>query len=58
LPATRTRDPFLERVELPTKAMVPPHTHPKTENTTVLAGSFGIGEGTVADRSKLGRNWP
>jgi quercetin dioxygenase-like cupin family protein len=43
--------PYVERVKLPPNAAVPPHTHPDTENITVLAGAFGIGEGKVADKS-------
>ena len=46
------RGPYVERVKLPPNAAVPPHTHPDTENITVLSGSFGIGEGKVADQSK------
>jgi len=46
------RGPYVQRVKLPPNAMVPPHTHPDAENITVLAGSFGIGEGTVVDKSK------
>lgn len=44
--------PYVERVKLPPGATVPPHTHPDDENITVLSGSFGIGEGKVADQSK------
>ena len=44
--------PYVERVKLPPNAMVPPHTHPDNENITVLSGSFGIGEGEVADKAK------
>ena len=46
------KGPYVERVKLPANALVPPHTHPDTENITVLEGSFGIGEGTVADKAK------
>ena len=46
------KGPYVERVKLPPNAAVPPHTHPDTENITVLSGSFGIGEGGVADKSK------
>jgi quercetin dioxygenase-like cupin family protein len=46
------KGPYVERVKLPPNAAVPPHTHPDTENITVLSGSFGIGEGKVADQSK------
>jgi quercetin dioxygenase-like cupin family protein len=43
--------PYVERVRLLPNAAVPPHTHPDVENITVLSGSFGIGEGRVADKS-------
>jgi quercetin dioxygenase-like cupin family protein len=46
------KGPYVERVKLPPNAVVPPHTHPDTENITVLEGSFGIGEGAVAEKSK------
>lgn len=44
--------PYVERVKLPPNAMVPAHTHPDAENLTVISGSFGIGHGAVADKSK------
>jgi quercetin dioxygenase-like cupin family protein len=44
--------PYVERVKLPPNAMVPPHMHPDIENITVISGSFGIGQGEVADKSK------
>ena len=44
--------PYVERIKVPPNASVPPHSHPDTENITVLAGSFGIGEGTKFDKSK------
>jgi quercetin dioxygenase-like cupin family protein len=43
---------YVQRVKLPPNAMIPPHTHPDDENITVVSGSFGIGEGEVADRAK------
>ena len=44
--------PYVERIKIPPNATVPPHSHPDTENITVLAGSFGIGEGSKFDKSK------
>jgi len=44
--------PYVQRIKIPPKASVPPHSHPDTENITVLAGSVGIGEGATADQSK------
>ena len=34
--------PYVERIKVPPNASVPPHSHPDTENITVLAGTFGI----------------
>jgi quercetin dioxygenase-like cupin family protein len=44
--------PYVERIKVPANAKVPPHSHPDTENITVLTGSFGIGEGDQFDKSK------
>ena len=44
--------PYVQRVKLPPNAAVPPRAHPDGENITVLSGSFGIGEGEVADQAK------
>jgi anti-sigma factor ChrR (cupin superfamily) len=44
--------PYVERIKVPPNVSVPPHSHPDTENITVLVGSFGIGEGTKFDKSK------
>ncbi len=33
--------PYVERIKIPPNAAVPPHSHPDTENITVLAGTFG-----------------
>lgn len=44
--------PYVQRVKIPANALVPLHTHPDTENITVLTGSFGIGPGDKADKSK------
>ena len=44
--------PYVERLKVPPNATVPPHSHPDTENITVLAGSFGIGEGDKFDKAK------
>jgi quercetin dioxygenase-like cupin family protein len=46
------KGPYVERVKLPPNAAIPPHSHPDDENITVLSGSFGIGEGAVADHAK------
>ena len=44
--------PYVERIKIPPNASIPPHSHPDTENITVLGGSFGIGTGTKVDKSK------
>jgi quercetin dioxygenase-like cupin family protein len=44
--------PYVQRIKIPPNALVPPHSHPDTENITVLAGTFGIGEGPKADKTK------
>jgi len=43
---------YVERIKIPPNAKVPPHSHPDTENITVLAGTFGIGTGEKFDKSK------
>lgn len=37
--------PFVFRVKAPDGYRIPPHTHPKTERVTVIAGQFNIGMG-------------
>jgi quercetin dioxygenase-like cupin family protein len=44
--------PYVERIKVPANAAIPAHSHPDTENITVLAGSFGIGTGDKVDKSK------
>jgi quercetin dioxygenase-like cupin family protein len=44
--------PYVQRIKVPPNGMVPPHSHPDTENVTVLAGTLGIGEGPKFDKSK------
>ncbi len=41
--------PFVFRVKLPDGYRVPPHTHPKTERITVIAGTFNVGMGKTFD---------
>lgn len=43
--------PFVFRLKLPDRYRVPPHTHPKTERITVLAGTFHVGMGDTFDES-------
>ena len=42
-------EPFVFRVKLPDGYRIPPHTHPKTERVTVIAGMFNIGMGEKFD---------
>jgi hypothetical protein len=44
--------PFVFRVKAPDGYQIPPHTHPKTERVTVIAGQFNIGMGEKFDKSK------
>ena len=41
--------PFVFRVKMPDGYRIPPHTHPKTERVTVIAGTFNIGMGAKFD---------
>jgi hypothetical protein len=41
--------PFVFRVKAPDGYRIPPHTHPKTERVTVIAGTFHIGMGERFD---------
>ncbi|HKX11020.1 MAG TPA: cupin domain-containing protein [Stellaceae bacterium] len=40
------------RVKIPPNAAFPAHKHPDVETITVISGSFGIGQGDSADKSK------
>ena len=39
-------EPFTVRLRFPSGYKIPPHTHPTTENVTVLTGTFLAGMGT------------
>ena len=41
--------PFVFRIKVPDGYRVPPHTHPKTERVTVIAGQLNIGMGEKFD---------
>jgi quercetin dioxygenase-like cupin family protein len=43
--------PFVVRVKLPDGYHVPPHTHPRAERLTVVAGTFHIAMGEKLDRA-------
>ena len=44
---------FVLRLKLPKGYVIPPHMHPKPEIVTVLSGTFQIGMGDTADKSKV-----
>lgn len=44
--------PFVFRVKVPDGYRIPPHTHPKRERVTVIAGSFNLGMGDKFDATK------
>lgn len=46
-------EPFTVRLRLPNGYKLPPHTHPTTENVTVLAGTFLAGSGTQFVESQM-----
>ena len=43
--------PFVFRVKVPDGYTVPPHTHPKAERVTVIAGTFHIAMGEKLDKT-------
>jgi quercetin dioxygenase-like cupin family protein len=49
--------PFVFRIKVPDGYRIPPHTHPKTERVTVIAGQFHIGMGDKFDE-KAGKAMP
>jgi quercetin dioxygenase-like cupin family protein len=44
--------PYVMRIKFPAGAMVPAHTHDRAENVTVISGTFGLGMGKQADKTK------
>lgn len=44
--------PFVFRVKVPDGYRIPPHTHPKPERVTILAGTFHLGMGEKFDATK------
>lgn len=43
---------FALRIKFPSGYVIPPHTHPQPEVATVISGTFRLGMGEKADRSK------
>ncbi len=44
--------PFVMRLKLPDGYRIAPHTHPKPERVTVIAGTFNLGMGEKFDATK------
>lgn len=44
--------PFVFRVKVPDGFTIAPHTHPKAERVTVIAGTFNIAMGEKVDKTK------
>lgn len=40
----------VQRVKLPPKYQIPPHTHPYVEIATVISGTYGTGEGEKLEK--------
>lgn len=43
---------FAMRIKAPKGFRIPPHSHPEPEIVTIVSGTFRLGMGEVADRSK------
>jgi hypothetical protein len=50
--------PFALRIKVPDGYRIPPHTHPKTERVTILAGTFRLGMGEKFDAIKAAEVMP
>jgi quercetin dioxygenase-like cupin family protein len=48
----RKAEPFGLRVRMPEGYQMPPHSHPTTENVTVISGTVRVGLGEIVDRAK------
>ena len=46
-------EPFTVRLQMPDGYKIAPHTHPTTENITVIEGTFLVGMGSTVDRTKM-----
>ena len=45
--------PYVMRMKVPAGFKIMPHTHPNTENVTVISGTFNLGSGPKFDEAKL-----
>lgn len=46
-------EPYVMRLKVPAGFKIMPHTHPNTENVTVISGTFNLGSGPKFDEAKL-----
>jgi quercetin dioxygenase-like cupin family protein len=46
-------EPYVIRLKAPAGFKIMPHTHPNTENVTVISGTFNLGTGAKFDEAKL-----
>lgn len=53
LGAAQEAGPYVLRVKLAAGARIPPHTHPDTRNSTVLAGTIYVGFGRTFDTTNV-----
>jgi quercetin dioxygenase-like cupin family protein len=44
--------PYVVRLKVPAHTTFPAHTHPDTENVTILSGALLVGLGNAVDKSK------
>jgi len=44
--------PFVVRLSMPNGYKIPPHSHPTTENVTVVSGEFHVGMGDTFEKAK------
>jgi quercetin dioxygenase-like cupin family protein len=49
---SKSGEEFTVRLRLPNGYRIAPHTHPTTENITVIEGTFLVGMGSTLDRTK------
>ena len=50
---SKAGEEFTVRLRLPNGYKIAPHTHPTTENITVIEGTFLVGMGSTFDRAKM-----
>jgi len=50
---SKAGEEFTVRLRMPNGYKIAPHTHPTTENITVIEGTFLVGMGSTVDRTKM-----